>query len=150
VLQKGTSQSANEHTRFAITDLKPIFARTRSNAAQTARATSAPPLSLERYAGTYVDSAYGNVNVTFQNGTLQAAVVTDPAVPLDPVSFEAFRTKPSEGGRAMVLTFVPDGNGGVSGVRVFNILFDRERDSDERNRLDGVAAPQQSTRRRYP
>jgi hypothetical protein len=50
----------------------------------------------------------------------------------------------------LVLTFVPDVNGGVSGVRVFNILFDGERDSDERNRLDGVAAPQQSTRRRYP
>src|SRR5436190_1904429 len=39
-------------------DLKPIFARPRANAAQTARATSPPSLPLERYAGTYVDSAY--------------------------------------------------------------------------------------------
>ena len=108
-------------------DLKPIFARPRANAAQTARATSAPSLPLERYAGTYVDSAYGDVRVTFQNGALQAAVVSDPAAPLEPVSFEAFRTKPSEGARPAVLTFVPDGNGGVSGVRVFNILFARAR-----------------------
>jgi hypothetical protein len=86
-----------------------------------------PPLPLERYAGTYGDSAYGDVRVTFQNGVLQAAVVSDPAVPLEPVSFEAFRTKPSGGARPTVLTFVPDGNGGVSGVRIFNILFARAR-----------------------
>ncbi len=108
-------------------DLKPIFARPRATAAQTARATSAPSLPLERYAGTYVDSAYGDVRVTFQNGILQAAVVTDPAVPLEPVSFEAFRTKPSGGARPTVLTFVPDGSGGVSGVRVSNILVARAR-----------------------
>jgi CubicO group peptidase (beta-lactamase class C family) len=109
-------------------DLKPVFApRPRPNAAQTARATSAPSLPLERYAGTYADSAYGNVTVTFQNGALQAAVVTDPALPLEPVSFEAFRTKASEGRRPTVLTFVPDGTGGVSGVRVSNIVFARVR-----------------------
>jgi hypothetical protein len=108
-------------------DLKPIFARPRPTTAATARATSAPSLPLERYAGTYVDSAYGTIRVTFQNGALQAAVVTDPAAPLEPVSFEALRTKPSEGARPMVLTFVPDGSGGVSGVRVSNILFARLR-----------------------
>ena len=108
-------------------DLKPIFARPQANTTQAARATSAPSLPLERYAGTYVDSAYGDVNVTFQNGALQAAVVTDPAAPLEPVSFEAFRTRPSGGARPTVLTFVPDGNGGVSGVRVSNILFARVR-----------------------
>jgi len=48
-------------------------------------------------------------------------------VPLEPVSVEAFRTKPSDGGRATVLTFIPDGNGGVSAVRVSNILFARSR-----------------------
>jgi hypothetical protein len=110
------------------TDLKPIFApRPRPNAAPTARTASPPSLPLERYAGTYADPAYGTVRVTFENGALQAAVVTDPAAPLEPVSFEAFRTKPSEGARPMVLTFVPDGNGGVSGVRVSNILFARSR-----------------------
>jgi hypothetical protein len=109
-------------------DLKPIFApRPRATSAATARAMSAPSLPLDRYAGTYVDSAYGTVRVTFENGALQAAVVTDPAAPLEPMNFEAFRTKPSEGGRPTGLTFVPDGSGGVSAVRVSNILFARVR-----------------------
>lgn len=109
-------------------ELKPIFApRPRAAAAQTTRATSAPSLPLERYAGTYVDSAYGTVRVTFENGALQAAVVTDPVTSLEPVSFEAFRTKSSGNARPTVLTFVPDGSGGVSAVRVSNILFARVR-----------------------
>jgi hypothetical protein len=106
-------------------DLKPIFARPQVNATRAVRATSAASLPLERYTGTYVDSAYGDVHVTLQNGALQAAVVTDPAAPLEPVSFEAFRTKPTGSARPMVLTFIPDGTGGVSGVRVSNILFTR-------------------------
>jgi len=115
-------------------DLEPIFARPpRANVALAARATSAPPsLPLEKYAGTYVDSAYGDVRVTFENGALQAAVVTDPATPLEHVSFEGFRTKPSGGARPTVLTFAPDGNGGVSGVRVYNILFARVRERAQR------------------
>ena len=110
-------------------DLKPIFARpVRATVAQASRTTSPPSLPLERYAGTYVDSAYGDVHVTFENGALQAAVVTDPAVPLEPLSYEAFRTKSSGAGvRPTLLTFVPDGSGGVSGVRIFNILFTRVR-----------------------
>jgi uncharacterized protein DUF3471/beta-lactamase family protein len=111
-------------------DLQPIFApRPRTTTPATTTAKSAPSLPIERYAGTYVDSAYGTVRVTFQNGALQAAVVTDSAVPLEPVSFDAFRTKPSESGaRAMVLTFVPDGSGGVSAVRLLNIRFARVRE----------------------
>ena len=97
------------------------------SAQHAARATQAPSLPLDRYAGTYVDSAYGDIRVTFQNGALQAAVVDDPAVPLEPVNFEAFRTKSAGSGRPTVLTFIPDGNGGVSGVRVFNIVFARAR-----------------------
>lgn len=111
-------------------ELKPVFARARPEAAQSPRASSPqspPSLPLERYAGTYADSAYGDVRVTVQNGALQAAVVTDPAVPLEPVSFEAFRTRRSDGGRSFVLTFVPDGSGGVSAVRVANLTFTRVR-----------------------
>jgi CubicO group peptidase (beta-lactamase class C family) len=108
-------------------DLKPIFANPQVNTTQAARATSAPSLPLERYTGTYVDSAYGEVRVTLQNGVLHAAVVTDPAVPLEPVSFEAFRTKSTAGARPTVLTFIPDGNGAVSGVRALNVLFARVR-----------------------
>jgi hypothetical protein len=116
-------------------DLEPIFARPRATVAQTGRATSPASLPLDRYAGTYVDSAYGDIRVTVQDGALQAAVVTDPAATLEHVSFDAFRTKPSGSARPTVLTFVPDGSGGVSGVRVFNILFARARPS---SRGDGT------------
>jgi CubicO group peptidase (beta-lactamase class C family) len=119
----------NDPRRDWSVDLKPIFApRPRANVAQASRTTSAPSLPLERYVGTYVDSAYGDVHVTLENGALQAAIVTDPAATLEPVSFETFRTKSSGGGtRPTMLTFVPDGNGGVSGVRVFSIMFARVR-----------------------
>jgi CubicO group peptidase (beta-lactamase class C family) len=108
-------------------DLQPIFARPAATVAQTGRTIAPASLPLERYAGTYVDSAYGVVRVTYENGALEAAVVTDPSAPLEHVSFDAFRTKPSGGLRPTLLTFVPDGSGGVSGVRIFNILFARAR-----------------------
>jgi CubicO group peptidase (beta-lactamase class C family) len=111
-------------------DLKPLFARRPAGpaAAGAPRTTSAPSLSLDRYAGTYVDSAYGEIRVTFDNGALQAAVVTDPPVALQPVTMEAFRAQPAEAGRNPVtLVFQPDGAGGVASVRVSGITFTRVR-----------------------
>jgi len=112
-------------------DLKPLFAR-RPGAGPTAagapRSTSAPSLALDRYAGTYVDSAYGEIRVTLDNGALQAAIVTDPPVPLQPVTMEAFRAQPTEAGRnPTTLVFQPDGAGGVVSVRVSGITFTRVR-----------------------
>ena len=112
-------------------DLKPIFAqrpRLAGNTSGAQRTTSAPSLPLERYAGTYVDSAYGEVRVTFENGALQAAVVTDPLAPLQPVNMEAFRAQPAEAGRnPATLVFQPDGTGGVASVRISGITFTRVR-----------------------
>jgi len=112
-------------------DLKPLFAprpRLAGNAPGPARATTAPSLPLERYAGTYVDSAYGEIRVTFDNGALHAAVVTDPPAPLQPVNMEAFRAQPAEPGRnPATLVFQPDGTGGVVSVRVSGITFTRVR-----------------------
>jgi len=112
-------------------DLKPLFARRPGAgpaAAGAPRSTSAPSLALDRYAGTYVDSAYGEIRVTFENGALQAAIVTDPPVPLQPVTMEAFRAQPTEAGRnPATLVFQPDGAGGVVSVRISGITFTRVR-----------------------
>jgi CubicO group peptidase (beta-lactamase class C family) len=116
-------------------DLRALFDAQRTNAAGRAatvaqQAAGKPSLALDRYAGTYVDSTYGTVTVTFANGALTAQVVTDPARELEPVAFETFRTKADED--ATNLTFVPDGAGGVSGVRVSGITFARQRSSNRR------------------
>lgn len=116
-------------TRDWSAELKTLFAHPAAPALASApRATTPPSLALERYAGTYVDSAYGDVRVTFANGALAAEVVTDPSVPLQAVTFETFRTRPAGAtDNPTTLTFVPDGAGGVSGVRVLGILFTRVR-----------------------
>ena len=111
-------------------DLKPLFARRPTVAGNTGaqRTTAAPSLALDRYAGTYVDSAYGEIRVTFENGALQAAVVTDPPAPLQPVNMEAFRAQPADATRNPVtLVFQPDGAGGVASVRVSGITFMKVR-----------------------
>jgi len=117
-------------------DLKALFA-SRAGAARTAatitpgaaRAPAPPSLALERYAGTYVDSAYGEVRVSFANGALSAAVVNGIAEPLEAVRFDAFRTKPSAAtDDAMTLVFMPDGMGGVASVRVSGVTFVRTRE----------------------
>jgi hypothetical protein len=111
-------------------DLKPLFERRPSLAgnAGAQRTTSAPSLPLERYAGTYVDSAYGEIRVTFENGALRAAVVTDPPAALQPFNMEVFRIQPAEAGRNPVsLVFQPDGAGGVVSVRVSGITFTKVR-----------------------
>jgi hypothetical protein len=94
-------------------------------------APSKPSVALERYAGTYVDSAYGTVSVTFANGKLEAQVVTDPQRELVPVTFDTFKTKTDADDEAR-LTFVPDGTGGVSAVRVMGVTFTRVRSMNRR------------------
>ena len=110
-------------------ELKKLFERPARQASANAagRTVTPPSLPLERYAGTYVDSAYGEVRVTFANGALQAAAVSASASPLQPVDFETFRTRPGPGVDEATLTFLPDGAGGVSAVRVLGVTFARVR-----------------------
>jgi CubicO group peptidase (beta-lactamase class C family) len=85
-----------------------------------------PSLPLERYVGTYVDSAYGAIDVSLDAGTLRARYEKADLGPLDPADFESFRTRPKKPEDApRTLTFVPDGAGGVSSVRAFNQTFVR-------------------------
>jgi hypothetical protein len=78
--------------------------------------------------GTYVDSAFGTIAVTMDGGALHARWDKADFGTLDHVRFETFRSKPKmpeESGTT--LTFVPDGAGGVSGVRTYGQTFSRVR-----------------------
>jgi CubicO group peptidase (beta-lactamase class C family) len=111
-------------------DLQRLFGRPAAPVALAAapRASNPPTLPLEKYAGTYADSAYGEVRVTVANGALEAKVVTDPPAPLQPVNYDVFRTRPADPkANAVSLAFVPDGIGNVTAVRVSGIIFSRVR-----------------------
>jgi CubicO group peptidase (beta-lactamase class C family) len=86
-----------------------------------------PSLPLERYAGTFVDSAYGTIRVTFADGKLRAQLDGEPEAELEPAGNERFRTRPTSANQApTVYTFDPDGAGNVTGVRLAgSILFSR-------------------------
>jgi len=88
------------------------------------RAPAPPSLALEKYAATYVDSAYGTIDVKFSNGALSARFRDKDAGTLVPVSLDSFRT---QGADAMSLSFTLDGTGSVVAVRSFGITFDRVR-----------------------
>jgi CubicO group peptidase (beta-lactamase class C family) len=110
-------------------EVRQLFARMRGGgrpAAVNPVTRAAPSMPLERYAGTYVDSAYGAIQVTVADGKLRAQIVNEPVEVLEPTSFEGFRTRPADPARAAaLLTFVPDGSGSVTGVRLSGVTFMR-------------------------
>ncbi|MEW5917727.1 MAG: serine hydrolase, partial [Gemmatimonadota bacterium] len=74
-------------------ELRTLFAR--GGAAAGARAPGPEPklsLPLERYAGTYVDSAYGDIVVTHANGALRARFGKQDIGLLQPWGFESFQS----------------------------------------------------------
>ncbi|MDQ6828828.1 MAG: serine hydrolase [Gemmatimonadota bacterium] len=114
-------------------EVQALFASMRrgggGGAGQPARRSDAKPsLPLEKYVGTYADSAYGTVAVTLSANTLHAKIITQPDAELEYVDYETFRTRsadPTDG--QTPVTFVPDGAGNVTGVRVLGIVFGRVR-----------------------
>ncbi|HEV8496322.1 MAG TPA: serine hydrolase [Gemmatimonadaceae bacterium] len=109
-------------------DLFASLARSRPQAQPGMRAETHPSLPLEKYAGTYVDSTYGTVQVTLANGALQVQLADQAPQKLEPVEYETFRSPASPGVRqTLALTFVPDGAGNVSAVRLFGVPFERVR-----------------------
>jgi CubicO group peptidase (beta-lactamase class C family) len=109
-------------------DLHTLLAARHAAAGPPARATGTrPSLALEKYAGTYADSAYGNIDVTVADGALRARFEKADLGSLEHWQYESFRSRPKLGDDALTLTFVPDGVGGVSGVRTYGITFARVR-----------------------
>jgi CubicO group peptidase (beta-lactamase class C family) len=91
-------------------------------------AVAQPSAALEKYAGTYVDSAYGNVIVTVANGTLSARYDKLDIGPLTHWDYDVFRSTPKTPlGNPTSLVFQPDGNGGITAVRAFGATFVRKR-----------------------
>jgi CubicO group peptidase (beta-lactamase class C family) len=88
---------------------------------------AAPGLPLERYTGTFTAPVFGTVTVTLRGDTLHLASDFDRAGPLEHVRYDTFRAQwegDPAGGTAGVV-FLPDGSGGVQGVRVFGATFER-------------------------
>jgi hypothetical protein len=87
-----------------------------------------PTYALDKYVGTYVDSAYGTIDVALTNGALQARWDKADLGPLEHWEYDVFRSRPSStGGNGTALTFIPDGAGGISAVRAFGNTFTRSR-----------------------
>lgn len=113
-------------------DLRALFAaRRRARAAAPARPAPVggpASLALDRYVGSYADSAFGTMAVTADGKTLHAHWDKADLGSLEHTQYETFRTRPKrpEDG-PVTLTFVPDGAGGVSSVRAYGQTFNRMR-----------------------
>jgi hypothetical protein len=114
------------------TDLKTFFASKspqRPAAAATPHVEAAKAsLAIEKYAGTYVDSAYGDVVVSVTKGALSARYDKRELGVLDHWDYEVFRSRPKTPlENATPLSFQLDGSGGVASVRAFGTTFIRAR-----------------------
>ncbi len=110
-------------------DLRPIFARPAALATNTATppANSRPSLELERYAGTYADSAFGTIEVSLGGGVLRARFEKADLGELDHAQYDVFRTRATPNATSVALTFDPDGAGTIAAVRLRGATFVRVR-----------------------
>jgi CubicO group peptidase (beta-lactamase class C family) len=116
-------------------DLKALFdsahakqraAAAADSASKTKAGGAQASLPLERYAGSYIDSTYGNIQVTNANGTLRAKFVNFDIGELKHAAYETFRSVKDDALEGVSeLTFVPDGAGQVSAVQAFGVTFNR-------------------------
>jgi hypothetical protein len=90
-----------------------------------------PSLPLERYAGTYTEPTFGDVVVSVRQGALHFAFGRGRVADLTHWQYDTFQARwedvrmdPS------LIVFTPDGTGGVSAVRAFNITFVRAPSAD--------------------
>jgi CubicO group peptidase (beta-lactamase class C family) len=85
-----------------------------------------PSLPLERYAGTYTDSTYGNVTVTLANGRLHFRYENTAVDDVEHWEYDTFRALPKAPMEPpFLLTFTLDGAGNVSSVRAVDVTFVR-------------------------
>jgi CubicO group peptidase (beta-lactamase class C family) len=101
-----------------------------------------PSLALEKYAGVYTDSMYGDVKLTAESGTLKASYGTMFDGELEHWHFDTFRAtwKARNMGRTF-LTFAMDSEGKVRGLEFEGISsFNRKPDAPDTTRRIVLAA----------
>lgn len=111
-------------------DLKALFAarQTARRAAPAHVTGTQASLPIDRYAGTYADSTYGSIVVTNNAGTLHAQYEHADLGTLKQWEYDTFRSTPSKPGEdAATLSFITNGDGVVTGVRAFGMIFPRVR-----------------------
>ena len=107
----------------------PVASAAAASTTPAARPAAVPPsLPLEAYAGSYVDSTYGGVDVSLADGALRARFGREELGGLEPFNYESFRAVGPPPARSRTLmTFLTDGTGRVTAVRVFGVVFNRAR-----------------------
>lgn len=97
-------------------------------AAPLTAAAGGPALPLDRYVGTYVDSAYGPINVTLADGVLHARFMNLDLGPLEHVEYDTFRGHRADRPDAFTpISFTQNGMGRVDAARAFGVTFQRVR-----------------------
>ena len=119
--------SANPRRDWSA-DLRTLFGGMRARPAGAPQAQNAaggpPSLPLDRYAGTYVDSTYGNVDLTLVDGVLRARFGKNDLGRLEPWRYDSFRARgPAPDESLTPITFLPDGAGSVASLRAFGVTF---------------------------
>jgi len=109
------------------TEIKNLFAaRRRPRAVSQQASPTHASLPLEKYAGNYVDSTYGNIEVTVTNAVLHARFGKADLGDLDHVDYDTFRTRGTAARQdSFTLSFAPDGSGNVGLVRTLGVTFMR-------------------------
>jgi CubicO group peptidase (beta-lactamase class C family) len=120
-------------TRDWSTDLRAIYARDAAEGdsarvrmeARRVRETK-PSLSLEQYAGTYVDSLYGKAVVTYENGALRFRTSSKQAGSVEHWHYDTFRVNWDAAWRGSPLvTFALGADGKPSEVRMGGAVLRR-------------------------
>jgi CubicO group peptidase (beta-lactamase class C family) len=85
-----------------------------------------PSLPLDRYAGTYVEPTFGEVVVTLQGDSLRLRYGKTRAGALSHWQYDTFRARWQDvRNDPSMVVFMPDGTGGVAGLRAFGLVFTR-------------------------
>lgn len=89
--------------------------------------TGTPPsMPLDQYPGTYRHPGYTDIHVRLDGNTLRMSIGNGPELVLEHRDFDVFRTRRDTAGQdTFTTTFIPDGAGVITAVRLFGISFAR-------------------------